>query len=408
MTTFIDWLNLGFRWFHVVAAIAWIGASFYFIWLDLSLREPPKWKKDKGVKGDLWAIHGGGIYEVAKYQLRPDEMPKTLHWFKWEAYSTWLSGTALLVVLYYLQAQSYLVGSNTWIQSPNLAIAASVGFIVGAQLIYELLLRTPLVKKGLMFALSLVVLITIASWLAHNLFSARAAYLHVGAMMATWMAGNVFWGIMPAQRKFVDAVSKNQTPDENLALFAKLRSTHNNYLTLPVIFCMISNHYPFVYGHEFGWLAVVAIGCCLAWGRHYFNLKHTGNKQPMVAISSLIGLVLVAVTLSFTKPKPSLAIDASTQNSAAQSQLSLAKLTVKTDLLVQIHCANCHSNTPTQAGFTAPPAGIVIDSLETLSQQSAKATEAIQSGYMPLGNMTQLTDDERANMLIWLATNTKD
>ncbi|MGJ8681709.1 urate hydroxylase PuuD [Paraglaciecola sp.] len=405
MTTFIEWLNLGFRWFHVVAAIAWIGASFYFIWLDLSLREPPKWKKDKGVKGDLWAIHGGGIYEVAKYQLRPEEMPKTLHWFKWEAYSTWLSGTALLVVLYYLQAQSYLVGPDTWIQSANLAIAASVGFIVGAQLIYELLLRTPLVKKGLAFALSLVVLITIASWLAHNLFSARAAYLHVGAMMATWMAGNVFWGIMPAQRKFVDAVSNNQTPDENLALFAKLRSTHNNYLTLPVIFCMISNHYPFVYGHEFGWLAIVAIGCFLAWGRHYFNLKHTGSKQPLIAISSLCGLVLVALTLSLTKPETSLVSDASAPTSAAQSQLDQAKLTVKVDQLIQQHCANCHSQAPTQPGFAAPPAGIIIDSLESLTQQSAKAHVAIQSGYMPLGNMTQLSDSDRAILLNWLATN---
>lgn len=401
MTTFIDWLNLGFRWFHVVAAIAWIGASFYFIWLDLSLREPPKWKKDKGVKGDLWAIHGGGIYEVAKYQLRPDEMPKTLHWFKWEAYSTWLSGSALLIVLYYLQAQSYLVGTDTWIQSPSLAIAASVGFLVGAQAIYELLLRTPLVKKGLMFALSLLILITIASWLAHNLFSARAAYLHVGAMMATWMAGNVFWGIMPAQRKFVDAVSNNQTPDENLALFAKLRSTHNNYLTLPVIFCMISNHYPFVYGHEFGWLAVVAIGAFLAWGRHYFNLKHTGSKKPMVAVSSLAGLVLVAVILSFTQSAPSLVV---AKDPSEQTQLSQAKLTVQVDQLIQLHCANCHSNTPTQAGFTAPPAGIIIDSLETFVQQSAKASVALQSGYMPLGNMTKLTDTERATLLTWLTS----
>ncbi len=401
MNAIIEWLNLGFRWFHVVAGIAWIGASFYFIWLDLSLREPPKWKKDKGVKGDLWAIHGGGIYEVAKYKVRPETMPSTLHWFKWEAYSTWLSGTALMIVLYYVQAQSYLVGTDTWLQSPTLAIAASIGFILLAQGVYELLLRTPLVKKGLVFALSLVIVITLASWLAHNLFSDRAAYLHIGAMMATWMAGNVFWGIMPAQRKFVDAVSNNQAPDEQLALFAKLRSTHNNYLTLPVIFCMISNHYPFIYGHEFGWLAVVAIGVLLAWGRHYFNLKHTGQKKPLVAVSSLAGLAIVAIVLTVTKPAP---ISVAEQAIEDNSQLAIAKMTVEVDDLVQVHCANCHSPNPTQAGFNAPPAGIIIDSLETLMQQKSKASVALQSNYMPLGNMTKMSAKQRQTMLNWLAS----
>lgn len=401
MNAIIEWLNLGFRWFHVVAGIAWIGASFYFIWLDLSLREPPQWKKDKGVKGDLWAIHGGGIYEVAKYQVRPEKMPSTLHWFKWEAYSTWLSGTGLLIVLYYLQAQSYLIGPDSWLQTPNLAIAASVGFLVGAQGIYELLLRTPIVKKGLLFALSLIVVIGLASWLAHQLFSARAAYLHIGAMMATWMAGNVFWGIMPAQRKFVDAVSNNQAPDEKLALFAKLRSTHNNYLTLPVIFCMISNHYPFVYGHQFGWLAVVAIGALLAWGRHYFNLKHTGQKRPMVAVTSLAGMVLVAVMLNLTQPAPAPTV---IKQEGEQSKLAQAKMTIEVANIVEVHCANCHSAAPSQAGFNAPPAGIIIDSLETLSLQKERAGVAIQSKYMPLGNMTQMSESQRQTLLSWLAT----
>ena len=400
MTSIIEWLHLGFRWFHVVAAIAWIGASFYFIWLDLSLREPPQWKKDKGIKGDLWAIHGGGIYEVAKYHGRPEKMPKTLHWFKWEAYSTWLSGTGLLIVLYYLQAQSYLVGQDTWITSPSLAVAASIGFIVGAQLCYELLVRSPLVNKGKIFALVLLLLITFASWLAHNLFSDRAAYLHVGAMMATWMAGNVFWGIMPAQRQFVDAISNNQVPDDKPMLFAKLRSTHNNYLTLPVIFLMISNHYPFLYGHPMGWAGLIAIGALLAWGRHYFNLKHTGNKQPMIAISSLVGLVAVAIILSLTRPQPEVEI---AQTSHSHSQLEQAKMAVAVDQLVQLHCANCHGPIPTQAGFSAPPAGIIINSLETLLASKGRAATAIQSGYMPLGNMTQLSADDRALMLAWLA-----
>ena len=221
----LEWLNLAFRWFHVVAAIAWIGASFYFIWLDLSLRTPPPCKAEQGVKGDLWAIHGGGIYEVAKYHLRPPEMPVKLHWFKWEAYSTWLSGTGLLILMYYLQAQTYLVGHNSLIQSPGLAVIASIGFILGGQCVYELLLRTPLVKRGLIIAAVLLAIITLASYIAHQLFSPRAAYLHVGAMIATWMAGTVFWGIMPAQRKFIAAVSNNEAPDTKAMCFAKLRST---------------------------------------------------------------------------------------------------------------------------------------------------------------------------------------
>lgn len=394
----LEWLNLAFRWFHVVAAIAWIGASFYFIWLDLSLREPPQWKADKGVKGDLWAIHGGGIYEVAKYHLRPQEMPQKLHWFKWEAYSTWLSGSGLLILMYYLQAQTYLVGHNTWIQSPQWAVVASISFILGGQLIYELLLRTPLVKRGLVIAAALLLVLSLASYLAHQLFSPRAAYLHVGALIATWMAGSVFWGIMPAQRKFIAAVSANQPPDVEAMAFAKLRSTHNNYLTLPVIFCMISNHYSFLYSHAYSWVALIAIGVCLAWGRHFFNLKHLGVVKPWILVSSFIGLVVIAVVLSSTSVNQKSTVTAG-DTSAAQSELfDEAKVTQ----LVQVHCANCHSATPSQTGFTAAPAGLIIDSSAQLVSQKVRALPALNSGYMPLGNFHQLTDIERKGLIEWL------
>jgi uncharacterized membrane protein len=394
----LEWLNLAFRWFHVVAAIAWIGASFYFIWLDLSLREPPQWKADKGVKGDLWAIHGGGIYEVAKYHLRPQEMPQKLHWFRWEAYSTWLSGTGLLILMYYLQAQTYLVGHNTWIQSPGLAVVASIAFILGGQLIYELLLRTPLVKRGLLIAAALLVVISFASYLAHQLFSARAAYLHVGAMIATWMAGNVFWGIMPAQRKFIAAVSANEPPDMTAMAFAKLRSTHNNYLTLPVIFCMISNHYSFVYSHAYSWIALVAIGLCLAWGRHFFNLKHLGLVKPSILISSFAGLVLIAITMSYSSVNHSAVKNSDMANAAQLVAQDKAKITQ----LIQVHCANCHSATPTQIGFSAAPAGLIIDSSAQLAMQKIRALPALNSGYMPLGNFHKMTELERKSLVDWL------
>lgn len=395
----LEWLNLAFRWFHVLAAIAWIGASFYFIWLDLSLREPPQWKLDKGIKGDLWAIHGGGIYEIEKYNLRPEVMPKKLHWFKWEAYSTWLSGSGLLILMYYFQAQSYMVGYNTWIQSPSMTIVASILFIAVAQLIYEGLIRTPLVKKGMAFALVLLFLITCGSWLAHHLFSARAAYLHVGAMMATWMAGNVFWGIMPTQRKFIAAVSANQEPDVNAAAMAKLRSTHNNYLTVPVIFCMISNHYPFLYGHQYNWIALIAIGACLAWGRHFFNLKHRGIFRPGILVSSALGLVLNATVLSLTatsaQSSAGQATTAVVEGTAAEQQAALQSL-------ITTHCSNCHSANPNQAGFNAPPAGLIIDEPDHLKIIKVRAIPALTSGYMPLGNFNHMTEDERKLMIGWM------
>ncbi len=409
----LEWFNLAFRWFHVVAAIAWIGASFYFIWLDLSLREPPQWKADKGVKGDLWAIHGGGIYEVAKYHLRPPEMPVKLHWFKWEAYSTWLSGTGLLILMYYLQAQTYLVGHNTLIQSPGLAVIASIAFILCGQLVYELLLRTPLVKRGLVIAAALLAIITFASYIAHQLFSARAAYLHVGAMIATWMAGNVFWGIVPAQRKFVAAVSNNEAPDTCAMAFAKLRSTHNNYLTLPVIFCMLSNHYSFLYSHAYSWLVLVGIGLCLAWGRHFFNLKHLGYVKPIILVTSLLGIVVIAVLMSFTSGSPSsssfTSTNSTTSNSASAGGDAIQKdtQTASTDAakitqLIHVHCTNCHAATPSQPGFAAAPAGLIIDSAALLAAQKIRALPALYSGYMPLGNFNQMTDLDRKALIDWL------
>jgi len=401
----LEWFNLAFRWFHVVAAIAWIGASFYFIWLDLSLRTPPQYKADQGVKGDLWAIHGGGIYEVAKYHLRPPEMPVKLHWFKWEAYSTWLSGTGLLILMYYLQAQTYLVGYNTLIQSPGWAVVASVAFILGGQLIYELLLRTPLVKRGLIIAAALLTIITLASYIAHQLFSARAAYLHVGAMIATWMAGNVFWGIMPAQRKFIAAVSNNEAPDTCAMAFAKLRSTHNNYLTLPVIFCMLSNHYSFLYSHAYSWLVLVGIGVCLAWGRHFFNLKHLGYVKPIILVTSLLGIVLIAVLMSITSAPTGNVANAGNDVIQQDSATTVAANDpAKITQLIQVHCANCHAATPTQPGFAAAPAGLIIDSTAHLAAQKVRALPALNSGYMPLGNFHQMTDIERKVLIDWLNT----
>ncbi|MBB3169483.1 urate hydroxylase PuuD [Simiduia aestuariiviva] len=388
----LEWLNLAVRWFHLVAGIAWIGASFYFIWADLSLREPPAAKREQGIKGDLWAIHGGGIYEVSKYHTRPEVMPGTLHWFKWEAYSTWISGSALMVLFYYAQADMMLMKAGG-VLSASQSIVASVVFIGSGVLIYEMLVRSPLVKRGILFAALLVVLIGAASFVAFELFAARAALVHLGAFMGSVMAGNVLFGIMPAQRKFIAAVgSGDPLPEADMA-FAKLRSTHNNYLTLPVLLCMIGNHSPFLYGHPQAWLCITILAALLAWGRHFFNLKHQGQTRYGILLSAALGVVILAGAMAHTTHK---ALPATEGAKAAADIDGLAQL-------VATHCGNCHATAPTQAGFAEAPGGLLIETPDQLRALKARALPAIQSSYMPLGNFTGLTDEQRAQMLAWLS-----
>ena len=271
----LDWVALFFRWFHVIAGIAWIGASFYFVWLDLSLRKPPQWKADKGISGDLWAVHGGGFYEIAKYKLEPEEMPKTLHWFKWEAYTTWLTGMAMLAIVYYVNATAYLIDpSKVAFGSSIGAISTSLLFLFGSYFIYEVIVRSHLGKNSFIFSTIIFILLVIACWGSYQLFSDRASFIHIGAILGTVMAGNVFFGIMPAQRALVDCVRRGEKPGKevaDLALQAKNRSLMNNYFTLPLIFTMISNHYPMMYSHAHGWLVLVYVGIITAIVRHYFN-----------------------------------------------------------------------------------------------------------------------------------------
>ncbi len=385
-----DWFSLFFRWFHVITGIAWIGASFYFVWLDNSLEEPPQWKKDKGIKGDLWAIHGGGFYEVAKYGLGPEKMPQHLHWFKWEAYTTWLTGFILLWIVYYLGADRYLIDAGKLSLSVPEAIGAGLGFLLAGFVIYEGLLRTPLRHNGLAFGIVLFVVLGVSSYVAHLLFSARGAYIHVGALMGTIMAGNVLFGIMPAQRGLVAAVEKGESPDPALGAFAKLRSTHNNYLTLPVLFIMISNHYPMVYAHTYGWALLIAIGGIAAFARHYFNLQHKGINKPIILVVAAILLVAVAALIAPVTPN----------TKPAEQSFTDAKAIA----LMQSRCATCHSAQPTDELFTAAPAGLMLETLEQVKSAGfARVLGVVQTGYMPLANRSGMTDEERAQLVDWLA-----
>ncbi len=386
----VDWFSLIVRWLHLITGIAWIGASLHFVWLDNSLEDPGEDKKSEGIKGELWSIHGGGIYNFHKYQLAPPSWPKVLHWSKWEAYTTWITGTLLMIAVYYLQSQSYLVGVGKWIEDPNVAIVASIGYLLSGMLVYEALVRSPLRHQPILFAALLALFIGIQCWLATQLFSDRAAFLHVGALMGTIMAGNVFLGIIPAQKVFVAAVQAGLTPDPAPAAFAKQRSTHNNYFTLPVLFCMISNHYPFLYGHHYNWLILIAIIAITAYARHFFNLRHRGIVNPWILIRAFLAFALLAGLLGYER--------------VSQQSAALA-VQVEDELaftLIDRHCTVCHAQNPTQPGFVAPPAGILMDDRQAVLQSATQMLTAIQTGYMPLGNLTGMTAEERVELSAWL------
>ena len=387
-----DWTILLFRVLHIVTAIAWIGASFYFVWLDMNLRPVPEAKHGKGLHGDLWAIHGGGIYEVQKYTLAPPQMPQTLHWFKWEAYSTWLTGSALLVLLYYGRAQTYLIDGSSWVQEPSAAILASIGFLALSVGGYEVLVRRRSLSVQPLAAL-IVLWLGMLCWLAFQLFSQKAAPIHIGAAMASIMAANVLLGIVPGQRALVQAIESGGELDPEPALAARKRSLHNNYLTLPVVLCMVSNHSMFLYGHSLAWAVLIALMLNAAYLRHFFNLRHQGILRPSIIVISAVIFVLTAMVSDRLAGGVSFVEDDSEVAVLTDQQM----LSLLTD-----HCGNCHALQPTVPGYAAAPGGIVLDSLGALDTYKARTVSSLKSGYMPLGNMGGLTVEQRAAMLRYL------
>jgi uncharacterized membrane protein len=418
----LEWINFLFRWLHVITAIAWVGASFYFVWLDLNLETPPDWKDEKGIKGDLWAFHGGGIYEVSKYKLAPQQMPKTLHWFKWEAYGTWITGTILLIVMYYFNADLYLVDSSKWIKTKEWSIAASVLFIAFGIFVYTVLFHFFGLSKQITFSISLVIFIGFSCYLSVNIFSNRAAFLHVGAMIASIMAANVYFGIIPAQKNFISLLEQNKNPEMDRMLRAQKRSLHNNYLTLPVLICMLSNHYPFVYGHSLNWIALYLLMGASAYGRHYFNLKHQGaNKPEVLVVAGAIAILVVALM-----PLSSYVSDKTTANSS-QSSIDTRQSQYKdviapalspspnvptdqqsnngedrtTNILAmtETHCGACHDDKPSFPGISAPPLGLTFNTIESIHIAKDKILTSLQTNYMPLGNVTKMTAEERSKLI---------
>ena len=386
----LDWANLLVRWLHLIAGVAWIGASFYFVMLDSSLSKPVrKQDVDRGVSGELWAVHGGGVYQSQKFLLGPQGEPlaENLHWSKWEAYTTWLSGMGLLAIVYWFGATTYLIDQQVMALTPAMAIAISIGFLISGWVVYNLLCKVLRGKDNLLAAI-IFVLVCAAAWILFQLFSARGAFLHVGAMMGTIMAANVFFQIIPGQKKVVAQMRAGDIPDAEPGIIGKQRSVHNTYFTLPVLFIMISNHYPMTYSHEHGWLVLIFIMSAGVLIRQYFVLRHSQRASPLLPA---IAVLLLLAMIWYLSPKTP---DSDAANPVSETQIAQ---------IIERRCIACHASQPTQPGFVVAPLGIVLESREEILNRAERIAVTVQTRYMPIGNLTGMTDQERASVASWYA-----
>ena len=391
-----EWLNLAIRWFHLTAGIAWIGSSFYFVWLDNHLVPP----REGEASGEVWSVHGGGFYHKQKYAVAPAKMPEDLHWFKWEAYTTWITGFSLLVLMYYVGANSYLIDPAKADLSQAAAIAIGLASLVAGWVFYDLLCRSPLGRDNRVIGAVWYGFLVFAAWLLDSVFNARGAYLHVGAIIGTVMVANVFFVIIPNQRKAVAQLMKGEVPDAALGKAGKQRSVHNNYMTLPVLFIMISHHYAMTFGAGRPWLVLALIGITGVAVRHVFNLRHRGAPTGKALVVAGV-LALASVTyVAAEKATMPVAEKARGAGDARASWASVQPIFVR-------HCTSCHAQHPTSEAFTAPPLGIMLESYDHARPAALRVKKvAVDSEIMPLGNMTGMTRAERDAIGRWIAEGT--
>jgi uncharacterized membrane protein len=388
----IDVLGMLLRWLHVIAGIAWVGSSFYFVWLDDSLDAPPADSEEarKGVSGELWAVHGGGFYNPQKYLVAPARLPEKLHWFKWEAYTTWLSGTALLVIVYWMRAQAMMVDPSVAALTTAQAVGIGIASMVVSWVVYDLLCRSPLGRHDGALAVVVFGLLTLLAWELSRTLGGRAAYIHVGTSIGTIMAANVFFVIIPGQRRMVEAMKAGLKPNPVDGARAKQRSVHNNYFTLPVVFIMISNHYSATYGHPYSWAILALIAAAGVMIRHFFNRRHKGFFAWQYLAASAAVLSVVALwTAPHIRPLP-----------PVEGPVTFNRVRS----IVGQRCVACHSQTPTFTGITQPPAGVILTGPDGVIQNAQRIyQQVVVTGIMPLGNATQMTDQERAVVAAWIA-----
>jgi uncharacterized membrane protein len=388
----IEFLGMLLRWLHVIAGIAWVGSSFYFVWLDDSIEppEPGSEAERRGVAGELWAVHGGGFYNPQKYAVAPARLPRKLHWFKWEAYVTWLSGTALLVIVYWLHAQAMMVDPSVASLTGAQAVGVGLASMAASWIVYDLLCRSPIGRSGPTMAAVTFALLTLLAWELTRLLGGRAAYIHVGTSIGTIMAANVFFVIIPGQRRMVEAMRAGRAPDPADGLRGKQRSVHNNYFTLPVVFIMISNHYAATFGHPQAWAVLALMGAAGVSIRHFFNRRHKGAFawQYLAVAAVLLGAVAVW-TAPHVRALP-----------AVSGPVTLDRVRA----IVGQRCVTCHSQSPTFTGITQPPAGVVLTSPAAIVQNAQRIyQQVVVTRIMPLGNATQMTDEERAVVAAWVS-----
>ena len=382
----LEWLEMIVRWLHVIAGIAWIGSSFYFIFLDASLRRGEN--DPAGIAGESWQVHGGGFYRMRKYLVAPAEMPGELHWFKWEAYTTWLSGFFLLGLIYYLNAGVYLVDRSVMDLSPPAAVGISAGSLAVGWLVYDRLCKSRLGKNDALLAVAGFALLVAAAWGYTLVFSGRGAYVHAGVLVGTLMAANVFFVIIPNQKIVVADLIAGRSPDPGLGRRAKQRSLHNNYLTLPVVFVMISGHYPMTFASQWNWVILAGIFMVGGLVRHFFNLRHAGRGRHYWLWIAAGLIMAIVIAISMHRPRPAETVEVPT-------------LVVVSEI-IQRRCAACHSARPSFAGIASAPLGVVLETpADIIRAKDRIHAQTIATNAMPPGNATGMTDEERAALAAW-------
>lgn len=389
-----EWLSLILRWLHVIFGAAWIGTSFYFNWLNNHVRPVEDGPAPQGVAGELWQVHGGKFYQVVKYSVAPPRLPRTLHWFKYEAYFTWVTGFFLLAIVYYLEPTAYLVDANVPLLRTLLpegmvhigAVAIGVLVLLGGWLVYHLMCKSPLGRMPVAFAVVGFALMTGVAFGLTQIFGSRAAYIHVGALLGTIMAWNVFFVIIPNQKRVVAAMSAGKEPDAKLGEDAAQRSLHNNYFTLPVLFIMVSNHYPMTFGHEYNWAVLAALSLIGAGVRHWFNLRGRGHRNVWILPAAAVAIVGLALV--------------SSPRSAARYEGEVTFAMVRD--IIERRCVECHSATPTSELYDTAPQGVMFDTPQQIVDRAARINaQVVVTQQMPLSNLTGMTEEERAIIAAW-------
>jgi uncharacterized membrane protein len=383
-----EWVNLLLRWAHMIVGIGWIGTSFYFMALDYSLDTNER--KSKGVYGTAWEVHGGGFYHVEKFTVAPPQMPSHLQWFQWDANLTFMTGFGLLIVQYYLHAKSYLIDPSVMPLETWQAVAISVASLLAGWAIYDGLCRSPIGRHTVPLGVCVFVLILLAAVLYTKVFSARGAFLHVGAFVGTIMAFNVFMIIIPNQRKVVAQLIAGEVPEARYGQIGKQRSTHNNYLTLPVLVMMVSPHYPFLSAHPQSWMVVALIIIAGAMIRHYINRVDARDDWNSFGWAAPVAAFALCCAIYVTAPRAPAA-------TGAVADADILAITAK-------HCTMCHSRKPTHESFQEPPKNVTLESIDSIKKYAPLIlTQTVQNKAMPLGNQTGMTEDERAKVGAWIA-----